>query len=387
MVDVCTLMAASDCRRLRAWLSEDARVERRGEGPFVAEFGFNPDEGHFPANLLNVRVVDVRLGAFTRREAEGGLGEPLRLNSVQLLHPGVAFIRQPQGYVREAMAPSETTSFDWPQPFDLDALGTRWNANARSSRRHFEGYGLVTSWRLVATRSPSLARVDRDATSFDAPPPDKGLRSGLFVRVSYSYHLPPVSSVPDAAFVARSDTPYVRNQMKRAVVQVAGRARQDLRTFEVPETTLKLIGDAQAYANAQAAWLDGDRKEDEVASLDCERPGKKGVTGFATRVCLAPLNTQEKQTLVREEALALVRSCSGAQAAVLRTTPTFQRREVDHIVASQYGPAYEVAKRLVVGALGTDLPKPENFCGKPVSTTFELCEAIRKFAKEQECKS
>jgi hypothetical protein len=379
MVDVCTLMASSDCRRLRAWLSEDTQVEHRGEGPFVAEFGFTPDEGHFPTNLLSVRVVDVRLGAFARREAaQGGASEALRLNSVQLLHPGVAFIHQPQGYVREAMAPSETTSFDWPQPFDLDALGTRWNATARSSRRHFEGYGLVTSWRLVATRSPAMARIDRDAQGSEASSPEKGLRSGIFVRVAYSYHLPPVSSEPDAAFVSRADTPYIRDQMKRAVVQVAGRARQDLRTIEVPESTLKLIGDAQAYAAAQAGWLRGDRKEDEVASLDCERPaGKSLATGFATRVCIAPLDAQQRQALVREEAKALVRSCSGAQGIVLRSTPTLQRREVDHIVASQYGPAYEVAKRLVTGALGAGKPNSENFCGKAITTTFELCEALR----------
>lgn len=379
MVDVCTLMASSDCRRLRAWLSQEAGVERRGEAPFVAEFGFSPDDGHFPANLLNVRVVDFRLGAFARREAaQGSPSEPLLLNSIQLLHPGVAFIRQPQGYVREAMAPSETTSFDWPRPFDLDALGTRWNAAARSSRRHFEGYGLVTSWRLVATRSPSLARIDRDAQGSEVTSAEKGLRSGIFVRVAYSYYLPPVSSEADAAFVARADSPYIRNQMKRAVVQIAGRARQDLRTIEVPESMLQLIGDAQAYAAAQAAWLDGDRKEDEASSLDCDRPaGKAAVTGFATRVCLAPLDAQQQQALVREEAKALVRSCSGAEGMVLRSTPTLRRREVDHIVASRYGPAYEVAKKLVTGALGAGAPSPENFCGQAITTTFELCKALR----------
>jgi hypothetical protein len=375
MVDVCTLMAASDCRRFREWLAQDPRVERRGNDAFVAEIGFNPDDEHIPANLLNVRVVDVRLGAFSRQTSQR---EPLRLNSFQLLHPGVAFVRQPKGFVREAMLPSETTSFDWPQPFDLDALSNRWNAGARASRRHFEGYGLMTSWRLIVTRSPVLARVERDAEGLEAPSPARDLRSGVFVRFAYSYHLPPPHSEVDPAFFGQDGNPQVQNQLKRPVIQVAGKARADLRTFEIPQETLKLIGDTQAYAAAQAAWLESGTNEDDPASLDCDgHPAKAGANSFAGRVCLLSLNTSERETLVREQASALVRSCLGTALLVNRSTVTAQQREVDHVISSRYGRVYEAAKTLALNALGTGIPSPVPVCGQTFSTTFELCQALR----------
>ena len=385
MIDVCTLMAPSDCRRFRDWLGQDARVERRGTDAFVAEMGFGPDDGHVPANLLNLRVVDVRLGAFARQTSgQVGSREPLRLNSIQLLHPGVAFIHQPQGFVREAMAPSETTSFDWPQPFDLDALGVRWNAGARASRRHFEGYGLTTSWRLIASRSPVLARVERDAEGLETQSPARDLRSGVFVRFAYSYHLPPPRSDGERAFLGQVGNPQVQNQLKRPVIQVAGKARAELRTFEMPQETLKLIGDAQAYAAAQAAWLDPEWNEDKPASLDCDsKPEKAKTGGFATRVCLTSLDKTGQAALVRDQASSLLRSCLRTASLVARPTEMARRREVDHIIASSYGPVYEAAKKLALNALDTGEPSAVSVCTKTFSTTFELCQALRKGELDQ----
>ncbi|MDP4026443.1 hypothetical protein Q8W71_27870 [Methylobacterium sp. NEAU 140] len=378
MIDVCTLMAQSDCRRFRDWLARDPRIEQRGADTFSAEIGLNPDEGHIPAHLLNVRVVDVRLGAFARPTANGnGAREPLRLNAIQLLHPGVAFVHQPAGFVREAMAPSETTSFDWPGIFDLEALGSRWNAGARPSRRHFEGYGLVTAWRLVATRSPTTARIDRDADGPEADPPARDLRSGVFVRFAYAYHLPPPGSGPVPAFAGQDGNPQIENQLKRPVVQVAGRARADLRTIEIPQGILRLIGDAPAYAAAQATWLDPGRREDAPASLDCKaEPPTEAAAGFASRVCLASLDAHATEALVREQATALMRSCLGAATLVSRTTATARRREVEHLVASRYGPAYEAAKTLARNTLGPGQGVDVRVGEKTIRSTYEFCPAL-----------
>lgn len=379
LIDVCTLMAPSDCRHFRDWLHQNPRVEHRGDEPFSAQLSFSLDSSHVPANLLNVRVVDIRLGAYARR-AKGttGRSEPLRLNSIQLLHPGVAFIRQPDGYVREAMSPSETTSFDWPEPFDIEALGSRWNVGARSSRRLFEGYGLITGWRFAVTRSPSIANLDSDAENSEAATPAPDLRSGVFIRVAYSYYLPPPRADADPIFLGQTTRPRVPDLLKRPAIQVAGNARPDLRTFEVPQSILMLIGDAAAYAVAQAGWIDPTRPSDQSASLDCDTQAEKvKAGGFAVRVCLAPLHKVEREALVREETSAFMRSCVREAALIHRPTATEQRREVEHVVASRYASLYDAAKRLVREALAQGTAGSAQACGRTFNSTFELCDALK----------
>jgi hypothetical protein len=379
LTDVCTLMTTTDCRRFRDWLAQDPRIERHGAEPFSAQLSFSPDGGHVPSYLLNVRVVDVRLGAYARA-AKGTQGprKALRLNSIQLLHPGVGFIRQAHGFVREAMGPSETTSFDWPEAFDLNALSVRWNAGARSARRHFEGYALVTTWRLVATRSPALASLDRDAEGHEAISPAVGFRSGVFVRFAYSYHLPPPRADTDPIFLGQRGRPNIPDLLKRPVIQIAGRARPDLLRFEIPQSTLQLIGDAKTYAAAQAGWLDQNRPADQKASLDCEQqPEKAKASGFATRVCIAKLDDIEEDAVIREQTAAFMRSCVPETALISRRTPTAQRREIEHVVATRYGRIYGAARQLVRNSLKDDI-QPASACGRSFGSTYALCDALRK---------
>lgn len=375
MIDVCALMAPSDCRQFRHWLREGAGAGRQGPDMFSTQLIFPSDAGYVPRHLLNVRVVDVRLGGYARPAEHGAGGELLRVNSFQLLHPGVSFIRQPNGYAREALGPGETGTFDWPEPFDLEALGTRWNRGARTSRRFFEGYGLLTTWRLLVTRSPALDRLDTDAEAADGVRLPGDLKSGVFIRFAYSYHLPPPDGAADAVFVSLPDRRQQPDLRQRPAIRIDSRARPDLRTLEVPSALLMLIGDSAAYAEAQARWRDrtpGDTPT--LASCDAP-PDAAGRGGFAERVCLERISGVEQDALVREQTRALMRRCIGESASITRPKAADRLREIDHVIASRYGHVFTAAAALTRSELDGE-PVTVSACGRPFTSSFALCEFL-----------
>lgn len=208
--------------------------------------------------------------------------------------------------------------------------------------------------------------------------PPVGLRSGIFVRFAYSYHLPAPRADADPIFLGQMNRPNIPDLLKRPVIQVAGRARPDLRRFEIPQATLQLIGDAKAYAAAQADWLDQSRPADQEVSLDCERqPEKAKASGFATRVCIAKLDDVEEHALIREQTTAFMRSCVPEAALISRSTATGQRREIEHVVATRYARVYDAAQQLVRNSLRDD-HQPASACGRPFGSTYELCDSLRK---------
>lgn len=375
MVDVCDLMQLADCRRLRAWINADPSVERRGQDVFSTLLTFPTSGDIVPTHLLNVRVIDVRLGAYTKPPEL----QRLRINSAQLLHPGVSFIRHTGGYAREAHAPSETASFDWPSFYDLEAVSTRWNAGARPSRRFFEGYGLLTTWRLVITRTPTINQIYSDAPSESR----KKLKdsSGIFVRFAYSYHLPPITSDVEPPFVAPNEA--VGEQLVRPMIKLAGKGTAQARTIEFPESILKLIGDSSDYAAAQHAWLNPDASPKVDAKLSCDavQPDARRAS-FATQICLGSVDPSQRDRTIRAQTKSLVGSCLNERALVSFQTESLRDREVNHLLATRYAKVFSAAYPLVEANMA-GRSHAVHLCGSDYKSTFELCKAIREgvFAK------
>lgn len=373
MMDLCTLMAVSECRRLRDWIRQPAASEGGLPDVFSALITFPLDGKIIPDHFLNVRVIDVRLGAYLKT-SKGQSREPLRLDSIQLLHPGVAFIKQPSGYAREAYAPFETATFDWPSAFDLEALGTRWNDGARPSRRVFEGYGLVTTWRVAISRSSTIGLIDVDA------PGELGANrvnsSGVFVRFAYSYHLPPPTANIAHEFIAPSD--YVPGELLRPVVLRPGKGSPQSRTLEIPESILQLIGNSVEFAAAQNAWLYPDALPKPENTLRCDSVKDSAVRKtFATQVCLMEVNAVERENIVQEETRSFMASCIPEATQLAGRKSTLRRRELNEIIGARYARFYAGARKLVEGNLLGKPAGPVSLCGMQFQDSHQLCEDMR----------
>lgn len=363
LVDVCELMIEAECTRLRRWIRSGKSQGDGGElSRFTTQISFDVDGGLVPAEHLNVRVVDVRLGSYTAS------GEPMLLDRAELRHPGIGFVRTPHGYARDGLVPSETASFDWPSPWDLETLAVRWGTPASPSRRHFEGYSLLTTWTLSLPWAQQMRGLDtttrRSETGSDGRP-----QSGILIRVAYSYHLPLTFEV-EQAFISQADNPSAENRTRRAVIPMRGPARADLLEIVVPGALLKLIGTSDDYVAARGAWLN---EPESIAKLDCQPSRDVSHLSFAKRLCVDAVPTAERAKAVRDEARQLLRSCLGPPF-LPATTGDLQRaeRELDQIIRTRFGKEYTQALALIGAQYGGQSPSVEP------RSTFSLCEAIRQ---------
>ncbi len=363
LIDICDLMIEAECQRLRNWLRAGKNVADRGALPkFTTQLSFDVGGGIVPVDRLNVRIVDVRLGGYTEQD------EPLLLDQAILRHPGIGFVRTPRAYARDALEPAETATFDWPNPWDLEALAVRWGATANPSRRNFEGYALFTTWTLSLSWSQPMR--DLETASGRSEIAGNGrLQSGIVMRVAYSYHLPSTFAM-EQAFVTQRGSAGVEDTGRRAVIPIKGLARSDLLDLPVPDALLRLIGTSDDYAAARAAWAN---QPESATNLSCDPSIDISDLSFAERLCVEKIPRAEAWRSVRTEARQLFRSCLPSHLLPGSSNdPQRAERELDQIIRTRFGKEYMTALAILNEQRSGQEPADPG-----ALNTFSLCEAIK----------
>jgi hypothetical protein len=147
------LIGRTEFARFKAWQLNPA-------GQFITTFILHPSLGHAPSAYENLRIIDIRLGGKDKER-------DLLLPQLTLRHSGVSTIPQlsgfsstSMGFKNEVMLSRSSSSFNWPDPFDLEKLRTRWAGPSKPTPRFFEGYGLYSTYQLTleATAENSLTK-------------------------------------------------------------------------------------------------------------------------------------------------------------------------------------------------------------------------------------
>ncbi len=144
---VSELLSSHDRQRFLDW-------QRKPLGAFRVAFQISPMNGLVPPTAYNIRLVDLRLAGLDHK------GSLFTTEQVSLSHTGVSYIGIPAQtsdetleYRLESLLPRESSSFNSPTEFDLDALRRRYDSYFTGSNlpsaRNFEGYGLFATYEMV----------------------------------------------------------------------------------------------------------------------------------------------------------------------------------------------------------------------------------------------
>lgn len=147
------LISTSEFQRFRNWQSAP------GYDPFRTEILIHPSLPAFPPAYRNLRFVDLRSG-WVDSAGDLSVAEGLTIR-----HPGTAVVagsalENPErvGFNREVLLSRQTSSFDIPDPYNIDDLRNRWADNNDRDAGIFEGYGLFTI--LEVTVYPTQASLE-----------------------------------------------------------------------------------------------------------------------------------------------------------------------------------------------------------------------------------
>jgi len=141
-VSVLDLLSPGEREAFRAW-------QKSSDGtPFTMWLDFRSDrrlpngDRFLSDRFTNVRVVSLGFASVADKVRDRVLG-------IELYHPGTAYIPTPGGGFVDARMPVGATSIPIPEDLKIPALKARWVAPAGVERSVFDGYGLLTMWRLT----------------------------------------------------------------------------------------------------------------------------------------------------------------------------------------------------------------------------------------------
>lgn len=391
MFDVCALMSQGDCQALREWLKKGGIPGAAGLAPFDATISVPLNGELIQRHLLNVRLIDIRIGGYESGSGRALSDRKLGIPSAEVMHPGLSFVRTAAGFSREAFAPSVTASFDWPDTFDLEALATRWAAGARPARRVFEGYGAYAALRLRVNWSSDLARLDPDGAMAEGSPAPGGARSGILMRIAYSYHLPSVGHEPESRFAA---APLLNSHGRpsQVAVHLPGQVRSGADYLRIPDDLISMVGGVDAVA----AWL----RPVERTIPDCEasaagQRSPEAPNGMLARLCLRPIPQVDASARQRGAARSLVEMCLPTTALVRPgdngSSPQLKMVAFEQQLRTTYAVALEAAADLSqADGLPLSTRSLNNEAGyqaissrptqspRDIKTAHDLCGAIRR---------